>query len=581
MPPLFVLILLIFAWSFAFWGLGSLVTERIFPDARQDAVLAFANALTGFALFVFYVLLLNFFLPLKAWYVLPLPVLGFVAGLSSLFKLNLKEISFLQFCVWGTVLLGVSIALAALGMAEPYNYDSGLYHFSSVRWANQEAMLPGLGLLHSRLAFNNSFFLYAAALNLSPWFNQARSLANNVLFFLLFALLSWMVFDALQDSLRSKTSLGKNHALLLYGALLAPMLHLFVSSDGFSSPTPDLASSLLQLSMFVLFYEWKQRDGKDRQVLGAVILVLATTMLSIKLSNAVFAGLIALWVLYTELRRSPDRRWLHWALALCTLFGLSWVWRGYLGSGLPLFPSTVGYIPFAWAMPKTEIHVTGQWVRHWAQAPGTSLFEAHEAWEWLGPWFARQSEDLTGFTYPLILSLGLALCLLLMKGFQKKSRMPKLDAWIPAIIVTAALIFWFFSAPDLRFAKACIYLLPISLALICAEACPKTIPDKIMLLLTAALLGLLSVNYLGYSLLYAKDLKFHPSSYAPIPVVELNEKVTFSGLRVYVPSSGDRCWDAPLPCTPYFQPQLKLLSPEDGGCGFRYLPDIGNLPAKQ
>jgi hypothetical protein len=39
---------------------------------------------------------------------------------------------------------------------------------------------------------------------------------------------------------------------------------------------------------------------------------------------------------------------------------------------------------------------------------------------------------------------------------------------------------------------------------------------------------------------------------------DLLKGITGSGLTIYTPAAGGGCWDAPLPCTPYFRPQLRL-----------------------
>ena len=50
-----------------------------------------------------------------------------------------------------------------------------------------------------------------------------------------------------------------------------------------------------------------------------------------------------------------------------------------------------------------------------------------------------------------------------------------------------------------------------------------------------------------------------PGSLAqPIPVAKMVVHQTDSGLRVWMPEQGDLSWDAPLPCTPYFYPELQL-----------------------
>ncbi|MEO0561266.1 MAG: hypothetical protein AAF125_04085, partial [Chloroflexota bacterium] len=48
---------------------------------------------------------------------------------------------------------------------QPVRYDTGLYQIQSFMWTNTYPIVPGLGNLHGRLAFNNSFHIVIAALN--------------------------------------------------------------------------------------------------------------------------------------------------------------------------------------------------------------------------------------------------------------------------------------------------------------------------------------------------------------------------------------------------------------------------------
>ena len=64
-----------------------------------------------------------------------------------------------------------------------------------------------------------------------------------------------------------------------------------------------------------------------------------------------------------------------------------------------------------------------------------------------------------------------------------------------------------------------------------------------------------------------KELDF-TSGYQTIPSSALTEQRTDSGLIVYVPVEGDQCWDAPLPCTPYFNSGLRLRVPGKIASGF-------------
>jgi hypothetical protein len=43
---------------------------------------------------------------------------------------------------------------------------------------------------------------------------------------------------------------------------------------------------------------------------------------------------------------------------------------------------------------------------------------------------------------------------------------------------------------------------------------------------------------------------------------------TFSGLTIYVPVETNQCWNAPLPCSPYFNDTLRLRRPNELRSGF-------------
>jgi hypothetical protein len=54
----------------------------------------------------------------------------------------------------------------------------------------------------------------------------------------------------------------------------------------------------------------------------------------------------------------------------------------------------------------------------------------------------------------------------------------------------------------------------------------------------------------------------------PLPQANVKLRKTLSGLTVYVPAEGNQCWDAPLPCTPYFDRTLRLRDGKSLRCGF-------------
>ena len=126
---------------------------------------------------------IHFFLPINAYSVGPSLLLGAAFSLIVLIRNRTSRCGLPSFTIYPskyivtTVVIGLlltAIWLASRAMLTPGNYDSGLYHLNAIRWTNEYPLVPGLGNLHGRLAFNSSFFTYVAALNLDPLFGTGQ-----------------------------------------------------------------------------------------------------------------------------------------------------------------------------------------------------------------------------------------------------------------------------------------------------------------------------------------------------------------------------------------------------------------------
>src|SRR5262249_32524989 len=122
------------------------------------------------------------------------------------------------------------------------DFDSGLYHFASIRWANDYPAVLGLGNLHYRLAFNQSFFLFVAALNVYPVSYQGFHLASSLLVIVLIA-------QVLENALFSLYCPAEFAPDRLLSVLLLPVILYRVSQQPYyaniSSPSPDLPVFIL------------------------------------------------------------------------------------------------------------------------------------------------------------------------------------------------------------------------------------------------------------------------------------------------------------------------------------------------
>ena len=122
-------------------------------------------------------------------------------------------------------------------MQLPIMYDSGLYHFASIRWLNEEAIVPGLGNLHWRLALNQSYFGFLALLNIAPYWNKGYAAGG--LFLLLLTSASLCEFGL--------------HSRSVWRTVVVIILSLYLCqiAGSISNPSPDIAISLLEIVVFL------------------------------------------------------------------------------------------------------------------------------------------------------------------------------------------------------------------------------------------------------------------------------------------------------------------------------------------
>jgi len=467
----------------------------------------------------------------------------------------------------------LSIIIASRSMLLPSVYDSGLYHFNSIRWLNEYAIIPGLGNLHSRLAFNQAYFAYVASLNVLPYFGNGHNLANGFLALLLACKYVSGTINYWRN-LKAKENLFEINGIV--SILLLATLLFFVITSSMSSPSPDFASSVLQLLLFSSFISllFNCMNKDDRKAIVGFIIMLAAIAVTVKLSNVFFAGIITVITLGQIL---IDRKLkinltaikpFFSTLAVSFLVLSTWVLRGIINSGYPFYPISAGRMPGIWTMPVEIARNDAAWVYSWARLPGVDPAIVLADWQWFIPWLYGNFTNKSGIIYLALILIAIALLmvaiLLMMQKIICDKRTVVIKNGLPLFVVLFGLFFWFITAPAIRFASALIFLLPIS-ALILLE---DQLSDRIKLQFWRIRKEFFIILLLGctvsigiWSLWVAQNYQVKPlftfRGIEQIPTAELELKVTKSGVEVWMPVEGDQCWDSPLPSSPYFNENLK------------------------
>lgn len=517
--------LLALAWLPALVGLGTVAPIDVPPPLRAPLRGWFGLAALAAAALAF-----NLAAPLSPWLAASILAAGW-----GLFLYRLKAIAA---GVRFAELAAVACLLAVLaGLTRPigYHYDSGLYHLQLVKWAVQKRVVPGLGLVHDRFG-TASFWPPLCALLEIPGVGEGGSAAFAALIPSTLAL--WTSLAAL----RLRGDATRFGAAALAGLPLV----LFAQPWELGGLGPDLPLALL-VYLCLALWALALSAPEEEPWASPAALFLAAVALALKLSAAaVFAASLAAVV--WRWRAVPRRAWLGAALSGSLLLALEMA-RNLMTTGCLVYPAASSCLPLPWRVPAETVRNLDAWTRSWARMPGPPPDQVLSSWRWLGPWFARVGAQNPIRFLGLALAAGFALC-------AAARKRPPTALLAPCGAAVVGVLFWFFTAPDPRFGfgvLAAAALFPLAWGLTAAPRLGGRVARG------AALAGwLAAVGALAW--VQAEGLgpeRLPESGWQSLPVPTLVERPTSYGLEVTTPFRDDRCWDAPLLCTPMPQPRLR------------------------
>ena len=463
----------------------------------------------------------------------------------------------LRNALFSAILLLMALWIANRALGPIQNGDTGLYHMTAVKWAASYPIIPGLGNLHGRLAYNSSFFLYAAMLGVGPWVQKSHYLANGLLLLVLLAQILLSVYKVLF----TYSTLRYYHIFnsLLFAPALAQVFHPHISSL-----TPDIMifslGIILTSQIYYYFLNYNKHSTEENYNI-LYITILCIGGITVKISFIPLGG-IALALIFLSWcwqGSNQDNQQMKKVLMWSVLFNASlltiWIVRSVILSGYMIFPATFGGFPVAWRVPRSLALSEVHWIRSWARAPGIFWPEVLGNWNWLRPWLRNFPYE---YTKPLIIGfLAIGLHLIMMVRTLRK---PLWGQHLTLAVVVApfiSVIFWFFSAPDPRFSGACFWILGAGFTALTLEKISlkswRTIKTLDCLIFFAFLLYLFPPYH---SLLIWPNKDNGP--FYDIPTPEYLTTLIDNTSQLHIPKSTDQCWDIPLPCTPYYRPTLHL-----------------------
>jgi hypothetical protein len=527
----------------------------------------------GLAVTTLLLQLWHFFAPINSAALLCLTllsVLGWIRAVPIAIRLAGRRPRLTRGMIAAIVFVAVWIANRALGPTALY--DTGMYHQQVLNWSTAYPLVPGLGNLHGRLAFNSSALLLGSLFDVGPMHQMAIHSFNSLLYVAL-AIEGVVSLAVLQS--------GGARAFHLFSiAILPTILHAAVRQDVRSLSTDAAVAAVLFAAMRLLFDVLAHRspDRRDRAFAGSTIITLFATAACMKVSAAVF-GVIGSVVALTLLRREgadTALRPAHVALLLAPalLLSATWLARGVLLSGHPFYPSSLVTLDVDWRVPAEQAAAEGAWIEMSARNLNSNL--TYAGYSWIAPWMRGviiRGDLFVQFTLPVLIVAAIGAMGMWRRGRRSALRWTPgwTFVWLP---IVGGALFWALTAPHPRMSSA----LAWSAVAVAASWGSATLAGRgqrtVLGSAALALTGVLLVKQAAGAAwrdrsaspwtVAANALVTRPQHgewIAALPEATVEVYHTRSGLRLITPTEDNRCFDAPLPCTPHPTPYLTARGP--------------------
>jgi hypothetical protein len=558
---IFVLVVL-WVTSVMGWGLAMTAVMRRIGITSQyefDVLMPFA----GIAVLAGAANLLNFFVPITFPFAVAAVVLGELVLLWHLPRIApaLNK----------PILLGVGfiwlLAISAAGTKGILNYDSGLYHLPAIRWLTEAPIPIGLANLHNRFAFNSSWFSVSALAaettgTRAPFYSAVVSEVTIGLFGMA------VLYGLYRFIRRGDVSLPT--LFLMTSALVGLSPTVFLN---LSSPSTDHPAMLYMLVIAYAVMRARRESFAYELAMVALFIGFVTTLkISVAPTILVLPGLLV--IAYREEVKIPWKALMVALVGIACLTIVPWVARNILLSGCALYPISATCIrALPWTVTEAHLAEMRGLLAAWARAPGAQTAQVLASHDWFLPWLVELlgSRD---FLVPLgFFLIGVGLIVINHKTVRA------LDGIGNAIVVVVAnvagLVYWFVSAPDLRYGAGWLWTLSL-VALAVGVAGQLRNKPAYKRIYNVAAVGAIVVSF--FFVVDVRDLYWRRSDFfsgamlhatPPVPGAESEARRTREGEMVNVVGiQSDQCYWAPLPCTPHFDAGLRVRHDAGGRISF-------------
>lgn len=430
---------------------------------------------------------------------------------------------------WIIGFLLLAYLILMLTIQYTHHYDTDLYHAQSIRWIESLGAVKGIGNLHNRLAYNSAFFSLQALFSMNFLVKQSLHTVNGfiVLVMLCYAIKGLSIFEGQ----RIKGSDLLKLCLVFY-------LCSYENRWQISSPGSDISALSMVLYISAKWCELCEEGSEDMTEYG-ILCLLAVWASTLKLS----ASMVVLLAVYPAFYLIRNRKWKQIALFLASgiVILFPFLARNVIISGYLIYPySAIDIFNVDWKMSSAMLRDDSREIAAWGRGLTTREHYDDPFVVWFPEWF----RSLT-ILYKVLFA-GNLFCILyvIVHGIWCIRHKRDWKQFNLLAVSAAGFIFWFVSAPLIRYGAVYLWILP---ALISGKYCAERKHVKGLQILIAVMPMVGIFFLLKTAFTYGGGPWKRPVEYSYCEV----DQVDLDGLTIYVPQVGDQAGYHFFPSTPY------------------------------
>ena len=460
--------------------------------------------------------------------------------------------------VWYVIIIIFFVYISMTYMFEVVTYDTGLYHSQAVQWIEEYGVVPGLGNLHHRFAYNSAIMCLQALFSMKFLFGQQMHCVNGFMFILF---TSYAV---------TSMKFVKNKRIYISDFLRVAFFIYYNMDTSFSSLGSDLISLCLVIYIVIKYVEGIEDDISNIEYY-CYLSILALIAVSFKLSVA----LIVLIVIYPAYMLIKDKNWklIIKLISLGVVLTLPFLTRNIIISGYIVYPfPKLDLFSYDWKMNKYVCLWDAKEVKSWGQGVCDANLSPTFR-EWFEIWINRQSNaNKCLFFASIIISVLLVVISIVNYIKEKDLRKPVLS-----VTVLGMLIYWFAGAPLMRYGIV-FTIIPVLIFVGLLFSMLQSRLKKITIISTLFIICIMGIRIIPFVLhvinfRISSDIVYYQVGHEPFEF----KKAELDRVEIYIPENGDRIGNRAFPSTPYINNlELIELRGNDLSDGFRIKKNYKN-----